>query len=124
MGLDTLIAGAVATAKRVTGKLLAEVSHTPATALSGYGPTLGSPVTRKALVEEAIKPIRLADGTERVSIAKLTFLEPVSVTPDDRFTLPSGVTGPVLRTGGLVNPTTKQAFLTEVWLGSETTQRS
>ncbi len=107
----------IAKAKSVAGGLRATVTHTPSTGLDRYAPAMGAPVQRLAIVEDEIRPVRMADGTDRMSAAKLTFLEPVVVTEFDTFTLPNGQTWPVLRSKALDDPS-GAPYMTEVWLGS------
>jgi hypothetical protein len=119
--IPALIRGGVAKAKAILGDAvggtMATVIHTPAIGEGTYAAELGDPVERQAIVLEAVKPIRMADGIDRISIAQLTFLEPVTVTEHDQFTLPSGRTWPVLQTRALLDPN-GQPYMTKVWLGS------
>jgi hypothetical protein len=117
MNLADLIRNGIAQAADVAGELRAEVIHTPATGEGTYAATSGDPVTRLALVEDEIKPVRMGDGIDRLSMAHLTFLEPVTVTEHDTFTLPNGRTWPVLRSKALLDPN-GEPYMTEVWLGS------
>lgn len=69
-----------------------------------------------AIVEKRQRQV-MADGKLTVSTLKLTFPRALSVHVKDTFELPDGSTGPTLNVDGLLDPSTGQGFITEVYLG-------
>lgn len=117
MGLDSLIRAAVAVADDVTTSLQVSVTHEPYASQNGYGAiTYGTAVTRKAVVSYATKPVRTVEGHERLSTAQIVLPRNVAVDIRDRFTLPSGLTAPVLAVHGVADPT-GGVYAQEVALG-------
>lgn len=118
MGLDDLVRGGVALAKRLTADVQVDVTHEAyASQTQSRKPTYAAAVVRKAIVEDDQQLVQTEDGKEALTETKITFLERVTVTLRDKFTLPGGVTGPTLKFGGLNDPEGGR-YLTEVWLGS------
>lgn len=116
MGLPDIIRGLIAgPVTSVTGGLRTQVVHTPMTGRGTYGPTYGSPVTRLALVEHVGQVVASADGTEKLSTAKFTFYEQITINEGDRLTV-NGVTTTVVKVGGLLDETGKP-YLPEAWTG-------
>jgi hypothetical protein len=114
-GLATLLGDLVrAVIKPTVADLLVDVVHKAEGDPTVTGPTFTS-VTRQALYERKQQRIRLLDGTTKVAIGTLTFLDPVTVNAGDQFTLPDGTQGYVLDTGGLETP--EGSPVTQVWLG-------
>jgi hypothetical protein len=72
-------------------------------------------VSRRALVELAPKTIRRADGSEIAALAKLTFVEQVTVGNRDRFTA-AGVTGSVELVKGVADAETGLPYAVEAWI--------
>lgn len=102
--------------RRVAGSARAIVRHEPTVGRDTYGPKYGDIILREAIVEALTEPVASADGTERLSSAKLTFLEGIVVEERDRFTLPNGDQANVIKRGGLMRPD-GIFYVTEVWLG-------
>ena len=118
MSLATILQGGISIANDVTNSLQATVTHKAFSAVDGYGKiTYATGVARTAIVERRQKYVRTATGEEKLSLARILFLTPVSVDERDRFTLPDSTEMPILRIGGPIDPTTKQEFVVEVELG-------
>ena len=118
MSLATIVQDGVSIANSVTTALQATVTHKAFSSVDGYGkPTYGTGVSRTAIVERRQKYVRTALGEEKLSLARLLFLVPVTVDERDEFTLPDGSTMPILRIGGPVDGTTGNEFIVEVELG-------
>jgi hypothetical protein len=125
VSLSKLIVDSVAMANELTGDLQVTVQHEAVqfnddgTVLEdGHGnPTFDDAVDISVLLESEFRLIRTEAGQEAMSMAKLTILEPMSVHVRDRFTLPDGRSGPILRIKGL-NAGSAVPALTELWLGS------
>lgn len=118
MGLDAIVRSAVATANRVTGSLQCSVSHEAYASQNSYGePTYSAAVTRTAVVDYKPRMVTDQNGQEVLSATTLTLLGDVTVTNRDRFTLPGGLTAPVLSFGGVMDPTTSRPYATVVYLG-------
>lgn len=95
----------------------------------------GSPVFAPALslgaiVSHAARRVRMRDGTETVSSTQVTFLTPIPalspavtgrtepIDERDEIVLPTGVSGPILRTdGGLADPDTSRSYTVTVYMG-------
>ena len=86
---------------------------------------------RYAIVEPGPKQLFLGDGRVISTIARLTFLEkidPIGVAISgfsraepidvrDKFILPDGRTGPIVRIDGMTDPSTSRPYFAEVTLG-------
>jgi len=135
MGLDAVVRSAVATAKSVTSDLQDDVTHEAWTGDGAYGaPTYAAGVSRPALVERKHELVRKGmeqsssgAGEIRKTQTKITFLTPITangasgrtepIDPRDKITLADGTTGPILKTAGLIDPSTGLPYMMEVWLG-------
>ncbi|HEX6880940.1 MAG TPA: hypothetical protein VF135_11290 [Terriglobales bacterium] len=122
MNIPALVRRAVKTAERIAGSVRTEVVHFPQTGRDEYGPTypdVGTPM--KAFMEFIAEGVTLADGTETVSKAKLTFFEPVSIGDRDQFVVPDSHGGTqrvnVQAVKSPIDPATKALYFAEVWLG-------
>jgi hypothetical protein len=133
MGLADIVRAGVATANKITGGsagLQVPVTHEAWIGQDGYAAKLyAAPVTRTALVEEGARPRRTSTGEVLLTRAHITFLAPIEangaagrlepIDPRDRFTLPSGVTGPIVDFDGMpVDVSTGRSFLSGIWLGT------
>lgn len=131
MGLDDTVRSAVAVANSVTRDLQEEVLHYPwiyQTQLgeNKYDPQ--SPISRKGIVQQFIREIRMADGRFMSVKAKITFLEDIPangaegrvepIDNRDKIVLADGTTGPIVEVKGLRDPGRANAFLLEVFLGT------
>jgi hypothetical protein len=110
--------------------LLGYVTHEPWIGFKdSYGdPDYGSPISRKALIQEGTIPHRRGgDGDVITTRACISFRDPVEpngaegrsepIDPRDRITLPSGLTGPIVSDdGAVINPTTGARSANTVWL--------
>lgn len=87
-----------------------------------------TPVSRPALVDYTAKRFFLPDGTEIIQKSTISFLEPIAahgatgrtepIDMRDKFVLPNGYTGPIVKVnGGLLNPNTDAPFAFDVILG-------
>jgi hypothetical protein len=118
MSLATVLQGGISIANTVTASLQATVTHKAFSSVDGYGKvTYATGVARTAIVERRQKYVRTANGEEKLSLAKILFLTPVSVDEWDLFTLPDSTEMPILRIGGPVDPTTNAEFIVEIELG-------
>lgn len=113
MGAPWLTGALAATGAALAGlDLLVDVVHEPWIGLADdYGkPEYDDPVVLKGLVQEGTRQIRDAVGERITTRACITFFEPVPpngaegrrepIDPRDRFTLPSGYTGPIVENVG------------------------
>lgn len=102
MAIADLLRTGVALAKTTlhNGRMLPNVTHRhwDGTTRTAQGRAeLGSPVTRRALVEDVDEQVVDANGN-KVSVAtKVTFLEAVDVTYEDSVVLPDGRTGRLVK---------------------------
>lgn len=70
-----------------------------------YGPS-GELIKTKAMIQIP-RPLTPQGAPNRE--------EPID--PRDKITLPNGVTGPVVRTDGVIDPTTGEPYAIDIWLG-------
>lgn len=108
--------------------LLAPVLHEAWTGQDEYGaPTYDEAVTLQAMVQEGTNQVRTRAGEVITTRACISFLEPVAangaggrrepIDPRDRFTLPSGYTGPIVdNVGAMLAGTSSVAPISVVWL--------
>lgn len=126
--LDDLIRNAVTLANSLTADLQATVSHEAWIGQDSRGkPNYDDPVSRQAVVDFRQVRRRLADGSETLQAAKLTFVGPITangatgrrepIDNRDRITLPNGYTGPIVEVLGVVDPTTNAPYAIDVVLG-------
>jgi hypothetical protein len=125
MGLAAAIRTAVAAANAQTASLQVNVIHEAWIGFkdSDGTPDYATPVSRPALVQEGSTPHRrLPDGELITTRATVSFLGPVEpngaegrqepIDPRDLFTLPSGLTGPLMEVSGvMIDPSTGRPFL-------------
>jgi hypothetical protein len=117
MAFDKVIRSALVTANKVTASLQATVSHAAFSSADSYGnPTYASAKNRKALVEFKPKMVKTTSGEEKVSKATVTFIQPVAVDLRDQITLPDGTTSPILAISGLVDPSTDELYMLQIFL--------
>jgi hypothetical protein len=112
MALDAILRAAVAKARTITEALQVDVIHTPVTGRNTSGvPTYGTPTTYRALVNRQRKMFQgvIAQGT-------VTILEKVTVSLDDRLTLPGGDVVTILGANQPLDPA-GGAYMTEIWIG-------
>jgi hypothetical protein len=121
MGLAEVLRGGVALADRLTASLQATVSHEAWSGNNADGEaTYAAPVNRQAIVEEGRRPRALANGDVVVVKAHILFLRPTAVDARDRFTTPSGVTGPIVDTDHVMNdPAALAGYYAGVWIGDK-----
>lgn len=75
-----------------------------------------TPVEKRALVVRATKLVRRFDGTEGVSTAQVTFLDPTVVSEHDEITLPDGTKPVIVSLSGFVDDTQATVY-TDIYLG-------
>lgn len=118
MSLATILSGGISVANTITDSLQATITHAAFSSDDGYGkPTYATGVSRTAIVERRQKYIRTMAGDEKLSLAKLTFVGPVTINERDKITLPDSTVMPILKIDGVVDPTTNAEYLVEVELG-------
>lgn len=110
--IRSLIAGPV---EGIAGQFRATITITPLTGSGMYGPTYGSPFSAEAIVENVSELVASASGTNRVSAAKFTFLERMTIAEGDRITL-NGVTTVVIKVAGPLDET-GVPYAPEAWTG-------
>lgn len=119
MGLNDIIAGAVATAKAAVADLLVDVQQVPQTGRDVHGPTYGDPIPREALVEDVGEAVVEEGGTTTLATSKLTFLEPIAVSMEDLFVV-NGAELQVGKRAGLLRPQGDMSYYSEVYVGRRT----
>ena len=118
MSLATILQDGISVANTITTSLQATITHAAFSSDDGYGkPTFSAGVERTAIVERRQKYVHTATGDEKLSLAKLTFVGPVTIDERDKITLPDSTVMPILRIDGVVDPTTNAEYLVEVELG-------
>lgn len=128
MGLDGVLRKGVAVAARTTRSLQLDVTLERWTGSDGRGgKTLASPIKVRAIVDRTHRTVRSATGQEVLSTVKLTILTPLAkqgasgrqepIDPRDVITLPDGTTSPILDVRGVLDPTTRAPYATDVFLG-------
>lgn len=128
MGLADIIRNGVAIAKRTTADLQVPVTYYAWTGVDGYNkPTFAAAQELMAIVDFRQRRRRLADGTEIVQTATVTFVQPLTangasgrrepIDPRDKIVLPNGHVGPILEVSGPVDPATSLPYLVDVMLG-------
>lgn len=80
-----------------------------------FSPAAGT--KRKAGWEKRTRMVAGFEGREVTSTSSLIFPRPVSINVKDQFTLPDGTLGLIVSVSGFADPSTKEAFATEVFLG-------
>ena len=120
MSLATILQNGISVANTVTASLQATVTHAAYASDDGYGkPTYSTGVERTCIVERRQKYVRTNAGQEKLSLAKLTFIEPGTIDERDKITLPDSTVMPILKIDGVVDPTTSDGatYMVEVELG-------
>lgn len=110
MGLDAILSHPMSTAKDITRDQQVDVVHRPARAP-------GAAIDRRAIVDQVVRRFQGADSVERLSRARVTFLDDVSIRESDSLVLPDGTTGPILQVERLLAPV-GGGFFVVVWLGA------
>lgn len=122
MGLDSVIRKGVGIAHSVTKSLQVTVSHYPWLGQEGSGAPIfpTTPLLRVCLYERKQRRVATRSGREVVSEHQLTFLEPIApngatgrqepIDERDKFVLPDGTTGPILRVEGFADAGTPLNF--------------
>lgn len=115
---DTIVRSGIALADSLTESLQATVSHSANTGQDNFGAdTYAAAISRDAIVEYKARQHQTGSGEIVQTQAKVVFLRPVTITARDKIILPNGSTGPIVDIEGLVDPTTNQLYMIEVWLG-------
>lgn len=123
MALNTAFRNGIATARKILsdGGMLQSVTVQTLGAKNSYGErTPTSSVTIDALVEDITRIVRLADGSQIITAARVTFLEPVTMalTKDDtRVVLANGRTSLVVNVDRAVMPGDGTPLIVAVYLG-------
>jgi hypothetical protein len=119
-GFADLVRDMVALADDITGTLQVEIQHYTwsAATVDSYGKTTwGTPVNRQCVVEKTSRLVRNDQGDLVQAIASITFPRPVTLDVRDKFVLPDGLTGPIIKVNGVVDPGTDAVYALEVMLG-------
>ena len=118
MALNDLVRNGVALAKSLTSSLQASVTHEARSASDAESNvSYSTGVSRPALVEFKPKMVRNSDGEQVLASCIVTFLEPVTITLQDRITLPDGSKPKIVSTETLINPDTNAGYYQVVYLG-------
>lgn len=129
MDLTSIIRLGIAKADQITADLQVPVQHYAwiGTGTTYNDPDYDTPVTRMAIVEEKQKTIRFGNGQEILQKASISFLRPIiahgaadrrePIDSRDKFVLPSGYTGPILRIESMPNNRLDSPYMIEVFLG-------
>lgn len=127
-GLAASIRSALEAVNAQTATIQGNVTHEAWIGRDGYDkPAFDAPVLRTALIQEGSRQVRLTTGDVITTKACLSFLSPIPpngasgrrepVDPRDRFTLPSGLTGPIVEApGAAIDPSTGRPFISVFWL--------
>lgn len=119
--LDDAVRAAVAEIEDVTstGGLQVTVSHRAYVTQDAFGD--GEPyataVSRSGIFVEQRRQFRSFDGTEIQTQSRITFLGNITVTANDKITLPDGTAPPILEVKGPLDRTGGR-YLTTVVFGS------
>lgn len=111
--LADLITRAVAKVKTVVESLRVDVEHRAYTGPGVDGPSYAATTVTRTVLHEPKERLIRRDGLEVLSVGTLTFLDPVTVQVEDKFTLPSGRTVKCLEVSSPPG-----AAVTEVLLGA------
>ena len=130
MTLDALFRSAMASANALTNSIQETVEHYPWIGISedegqpAYSPV---PTELKCIVERSGELMDEASGDLIKFRYHLVFPYPVTahgadgrvepIDERDKFVLPGGVTGPILRVRGPIDLSTRRPYMSEVWLG-------
>lgn len=127
MGLLATIRSGIKTADKIVKDLQPVVIFERDIGSDGAGAiTYASPVNLRAIVEDKQEIVRTLSGGLSQSKTHITFLDVAAVSAatggsgfkeSDRFTLPSGETGPVLSISGFIDAGTGLPVAPEVYLG-------
>jgi hypothetical protein len=131
MGLAAVIRSAVEAVRLTTegpDGIQVDVSHEAWVGKDGRaGPLYATAVTRPALAQFRRPQDLRNEGQQIAARCILSFLEPIPATgaigrrepvdPRDRFTLPNGMTGPVVDVQSMIAPDSEAPLLTVVYLG-------
>jgi len=130
VSLADIVRTGISIANTITedGELQCDVTLEAWTGSDSHGaPTYAAAVTIPALVEMKNRLVRLKNGEEVASKARVTFLRPVTangatgrrepIDPRDKITLPDSETGPILDVEGLFDSSTSAPYMLSVYLG-------
>lgn len=128
MALVDIIRSGVAIASKTFESNKVNITHEPWIGQDGDGTDqYDTPVVRRAVADLTRKPRYTSSGTLALSVAMLTFLDPIAdngaptrhepIDTRDRLTLPDGTTGPIINIAGPLDSGTSRPFLNEVTLG-------
>jgi hypothetical protein len=117
MGLAEIVRANVAVAKKAVGNLPVTVRHYAAVSQSADQEWVyAGAVERQAVVDYKQRRVAGPEGQEILSSMSLQFIEPVSISLHDKFTLPDGKTAPVAMVGGVADPATGAPYAPLVYL--------
>lgn len=129
MGLNSTVSKAVSNIDSITADFQVSVRHYPWIGFDSTtgGPSYGSVVLRKGVVDYKQRLRKTSDGQEVTQQASITIPRPIiangaadrrePVDPRDKFVLPNGYTGPILSIEGIINPSTGTPYAIDVILG-------
>ncbi len=104
MGLETIIANAVATAKSVTSSIQISIALRHCSGWSAGNRVLEASANYTVLIEHKEKWVRGREQQEQLSKSRIYFLEPINIGMEDEITLPDGTKPQILSVDGLMNP--------------------
>lgn len=128
MALADVLRAGIAIADKVTKSVQVDVVVEAYLRQNGWGEReYADPITLKAVVDLGYKQRLTTSGRIVPTKAWVGFL--VQVPPNgaegrnepidqrDRLTLPGGVTGEIVESSGITDPSTSRPFFCEVWIG-------
>ncbi len=128
MGLDDIFRDGVALMNTTLADLQGDITIAPWTGHDfNVKPTYAAAVTYPAIINRTQRVLRGKDGQTFNISASVQLLQPVTATvatgrqnpidPRDKVTLPNGDSWPILRIGGVDDPSTSAPYAAEIFLG-------
>lgn len=116
MGLPELVISLLQNVvEPIAGPFRMTIQLSKVTGRNAYGPTYGPEEPIQAVVEAVSQTVTSADGTEKTSADKLTFLGPIDIDEGDRVKI-NGVQKTIIKVGGPLRPD-GQPYAPEAWTG-------
>lgn len=117
-GFADLVRQGIQLASTLTSDFQTDVVHETFSSQDQYGNPTHTSTTYRAIVEVKTRLLRMSSGKEVTSTSKITILQGgIAISPKDRFTVPgTEISGVVVIDEGLLDPTDKREFLSEIYL--------